>query len=65
MLRGYRLLELSRGSQTLELQQRYFKDLSGELDQHMRSLTHLLAAGWPRLGFPGVFSTVWGDEYHS
>ena len=38
MLRGYRLLELSRGPQTLELQQRYFKDLSGELDQHMRSL---------------------------
>ena len=65
MLRGYRLLELSRGLQTLELQQRYFKDLSGGFDQHMCSLTHLLAAGWPRLGFPGVFSTVWGDEYHS
>ena len=32
------------GSQSLELQQRYFKDLSGGLDQHMRSLTHLLAA---------------------
>ena len=24
---GYRLLELSRGAQPLELQQRYFKDL--------------------------------------
>ena len=44
---GYRLLELSRGSQPLELQQRYFKDFSGGLDQHMRSLTHLLAAGRP------------------
>ena len=62
---GYRLLELSRGSQPLELQQRYFKDLSGGLDQHMRSLTHLLAAGWPRQVPPGGFSRAWGDECHS
>ena len=62
---GYRLLELSRGAQPLELQQRYFKDLSGGLDQHMRSLTHLLAAGWPRQVSPGGFSRAWGDEYHS
>ena len=39
-----------KGAANLELQQRYFKDLSGGFDQHMRSLTHLLAAGWPRLG---------------
>ncbi len=39
--------------------------LPGELDQHIRSLTHLLAAGKP-LGFPpGRFSRVLGDEYHS
>ena len=62
---GYRLLELSRGSQPLELQQRYFKDFSGGLDQHMRSLTHLLAAGRPRQVPPGGFSRAWGDEYHS
>ena len=59
MLWGYRLLELSRGAQPLELQQRYFKDLSGGLDQHMRSLTHLLAAGWPRQVPPGGFSRAW------
>ena len=49
----------------MELQQRYFKDLSGGLDQHMRSLTHLLAAGWPRQVPPGGFNCAWGDEYHS
>ncbi len=51
MVWGYRLPELSRALQTLELQQCCFKDLSGGLDQHMRSLTHLLAAGWSRPGF--------------
>ena len=54
-----------KGGQPLELQQRYFKDLSGGLDQHMRSLTHLLAAGWPRQVPPGGFSRAWGDECHS
>ena len=61
---GYRLLELSRGAQPLELQQRYFKDLSGGLDQHMRSLTHLLAAGWrfrqAGLAAHGVMNTTRG-----
>ena len=65
MVWGYRLPELSRAPQTLELQQCCFKDLSGGLDQHMRSLTHLLAAGWPRQVPPGGFSRAWGDEYHS
>ena len=51
MVWGYRLLELSRAPQTLELQQCCFKDLSGGPDQHVRALTHLLAAVWPRPGF--------------
>ena len=52
MLWGYWLLELSRGPANLGIATTLFrfKDLSGGLDQHMRSLTHLLAAGWPRPG---------------
>ena len=67
MLWGYWLLELSRGPANLGIATTLFrfKDLSGGLDQHMRPLTHLLAAGWPRQVPPGEFSRAWGDECHS